>query len=115
MSTTTTATGLTKPSGTDPFTRSVLNTNSDLIDKQAIVLGLAAAFYGTLTKGAMVFDGSGNPQSQTISGPNGLTGSVTYTITSSQITEVLSITAPTAFSLTKTINTSTLAETWAVS
>lgn len=111
----TTVLGLSKPLGTEPFSRSILNANSDKIDKTAITLALMAAYYGTITKGALVYDANGNPQSQSISGPNGLTGSITWTFTDTQITETLSITAPVAFSLTKTYNLTNLSETWQVS
>jgi hypothetical protein len=115
MSTTTPIAGLTKPDGLDAFARSVLNANSDKIDKQFLVLGLMAAYYGTLTKGAVVFSG-GNPSSQSISGPGGITGSMTWSgWGTNTITETLSITAPFALSITKTYNLTNLSETWAVS
>lgn len=107
--------GLQKPAGADPFTRSILNYNNDKIDKQVIALGLMAAYYGSLTKGSLTFDINGNPQSQSVTGPSGLTGSITWTFTDTQITETLAITAPIAFSLTKTYNLVDLSETWEVS
>jgi len=110
----TTVLGLSKPAGTEPFSRSVLNANSDKIDKTAITLALMAAYYGTITKGEIEYDDSGNPQSQSITGPGGLTGSITWTFSANQITETLSITAPVAFSLTKTYNLTDLSETWEV-
>ena len=115
MSTATTLIGLTKPAGTEPFARSVLNTNNDVIDKNMVALALCAAAYGTVTKGALVKDVNGKPASQTISGPNGLTGSMTWSFTSTTITETLSITAPTAFSVIKTFDKTDLSETWVVS
>ena len=106
--------GLLKPVGDDPFTRSTFTDNMDTLDKMAIALAFAAVAYGagTVTKGAMVFDGSGYPQRQAISGPNGLTGSITWSFTATTITETLSITAPVAFSVTKTVTLSNLSETW---
>lgn len=114
MSTATTLIGLTKPAGTEPFARSVLNTNNDVIDKNMVALALCAAAYGTVTKGALVKGANGKPQSQTISGPNGLTGSMTWSFTDTTITETLSITAPTAFSVIKTFDKTDLSETWVV-
>lgn len=108
--------GLGKPVGTEPFVRSTLNANSDKIDKQVFVLGLMAAYFGTLSKGPLVKSGiTGKPESQAISGPGGLTGSITWTFSASQITETLSITAPTAFSITKTVDLTDLSEEWTVS
>lgn len=111
----TTLTGLAKPAGSEPFARSILNNNMDIVDKNVVVLALVAAAYGAITKGPLVYDANGNPQSQSISGPNGLTGSITWTFSDTQITETLSITAPVAFSVTKTYNLTNLSETWAVS
>ena len=53
MSTATTLIGLTKPAGEEPFARSILNTNNDVIDKNMVALALCAAAYGTVTKGNM--------------------------------------------------------------
>lgn len=104
-----------KPAGTEPFSRTILNGNSDIVDKNMIALALCAVAYGAVTKGALVKDGNGHPQSQTISGPNGLAGSMTWSFTATTITETLSITAPTAFSVVKTFNKSDLSESWVVS
>jgi len=114
LSTATTLIGLTKPAGDEPFARSILNGNMDKVDKNMITLALCAAAYGAVTKGALVKDGNGKPSSQTISGPNGLTGSMTWSFTSTTITETLSITAPVAFSVVKTVTLATLAETWTI-
>lgn len=109
--------GLLKPVGDDPFTRSTFTDNMDDIDKTAIALAFAAVAYGsgTVTKGAMVFDDNGYPLQQAISGPNGLTGSITWSFTATTITETLSITAPVAFSVTKMVTLSNLSETWTFS
>jgi len=115
MSTSTTLTGLTKPAGTEPFARSILNTNMDVVDKNMVALALCAVAYGAVSKGALVKDANGKPQSQTISGPNGLAGSMTWSFTSTTITETLSITAPTAFSVVKTVTLADLSEEWTVS
>lgn len=114
MPTFTTLTELIKPVNDEPFARSILNNNSDKIDKNFIVLALCAAAYGAINKGAIVFDVNGKPQSQTINGPNGLTGSITWSFTSTTITETLSITAPVAFSVTKTVTLADLSESWTV-
>jgi len=111
LSTPTTVLGLTKPVGTEPFARSILNDNADKIDA-ALIDALISGTCDGITKGAMVFDANGNPQSQAISGPNGLTGSITWSFTSTTITETWSITAPVARTKTKTITLATLAETW---
>ena len=111
----TTAIGLSKPSsGTEPFTRSLMNANSDLIDKNLILAAFAGALYGTFSKGAMYING-GVPVSQSLAGPNGLVGKCVWTFTVSQITEAYQFTAPSAFTLTRTINLTNLAETWGAS
>lgn len=112
----TTLIGLDKPVGTEPFVRSILNGNMDDIDKSMVALAFCAIVYGsgTITKGAISYSG-GKPASQSISGPNGLTGTITWSFTSSTITETLSITAPIAFSITKTVTLSNLSETWVFS
>lgn len=115
MSTTTTLIEMVKPTGTEPYSREILNDNSDIVDKNLIALTLCAVAYGAITKGALVFDANGNPQSQTISGPNGLAGSITWSFTATTITETLSITAPTAFSVVKTLTLADLSESWTVS
>lgn len=115
MSTVTTLTELIKPDGTEPFTRSILNTNNDTIDKNMVALALCAIAYGAVTKGALVKDVNGKPASQTISGPNGLAGSMTWSFTATTITETLSITAPMAFSVVKTVTLADLSEVWTVS
>lgn len=108
---------LNEPDGTDPFARSTFNTNMELLDKMAIAMSLLGTGYaaGTITKGAMSFDGNGDPQSQTISGPNSLAGTITWSFTATAITETLSITAPDAWSVVKTVTLATLAETWTFS
>jgi len=106
---------LDKPVGTEPFARSTVNGNMDDIDKNLISFAFAGIPAVAYSKGAMVFDGSGNPQSQTISGPNGLTGSITWSFTASTITTTLSITAPTTFSVVNTLTIATLAETTTIS
>jgi len=113
----TTLMSLVKPTGTESFTRSILNDNMDSIDKNMVAMSFIATAYGsgTVTKGAVVFDGDGKPQSQTISGPNGLTGSIIWSFTETTITETLSITAPTAFSVVKTVTLADLSEVWTVS
>lgn len=113
----TTLTELDKPAGTEPFARSILNGNMDAIDASMIALMFCAVAYGagTVTKGAMVLDGDGNPSSQSINGPNGLAGSMTWSFTATTITETLSITAPVTFTVTKTVTLSDLSETWAFS
>jgi hypothetical protein len=111
MSTTTTVLGLTKPDGTEPFARSILNDNADKMDA-ALIDALISGTCDGVMKGDMVFDANGNPQSQPISGPNGLTGSITWSFTSTTITETWSITAPVARTKIKTITLATLAETW---
>ena len=103
-----------KPAGNEPYSRAILNGNFDIADKQFIVLALCTAVYGAITKGAIVFDENGNPQSQSISGENGLAGSIIWSFTSTTITETLSITAPTAFSVTKTITLEDFSEEWVV-
>ena len=103
MSTETTLLELVKPDGPDPFARSILNDNVDIIDKHAII---AFAFNDTpwpgLSKGALVKDVNNKPASQTIAGPNSLAGSMTWSFTATTITETLSITAPTAWSVVRT-------------
>lgn len=113
----TTLLGLDKPVGTEPFSRLILNGNFDGVDKSMIALAFCAVAYGdgTVTKGAITFDSDGNPSSQSISGPNGLAGSMTWSFTATTITETLSITAPVAFSITKTVTLSDLSETWTFS
>jgi len=115
LSTLTTLIGLTKPVGTEPFARSILNDNNDKIDKNMVAIAFCAVAYGSVTKGALVKDVNGKPASQTISGPNGLAGSMTWSFTATTITETLSITAPTAFSVIKTFDKTDLSETWVVS
>ncbi len=111
MSAETTLLGLAKPAGSEPFARSVINGNMDIVDKFAIC---AYAFnnipYPGLSKGVMSFDGNGKPSSQSISGPNGLTGSMTYSFTDTTITETLSITAPSSWSVTRTTTIADLSE-----
>jgi len=76
---------------------------------------LIGMFSGNVTKGAITFDGSNRPISQTITG-TGLTGTTTWNWSvATQCTEVLSITTPIALTITKVINLTTLAETWTVS
>lgn len=54
MSTATTLIGLTKPDpGTEPFTRSILNDNSDTVDKNMVAMAFCAVAYGSVTKGNM--------------------------------------------------------------
>lgn len=105
---------LSKPEGIEPFSRAILNDNSDNLDKQFLAMAFIASCYGPVTKGPIVFVNS-KPQSQSISGPNGLTGSIIWSFTSTTITETLSIIAPIALSVTKTITLSNLSETWTVS
>jgi len=115
LSTLTTLIGLTKPVGTEPFARSILNDNNDKIDKNMVAMAFCAIAYSSVTKGALVRDINGKPASQAISGPNGLAGSMTWSFTSTTITETLSITAPTAFSVIKTVTLADLSEAWTVS
>jgi len=76
---------------------------------------LIGMFSGNVTKGAVTFDGSNRPISQTITG-TGLTGTITWNWSvANQCAETLSITAPIALTVTKVINLTTLAETWTVS
>lgn len=108
---------LQEPVGDEPFVRSLLNGNMNGIDKAFIALMFCAVAYGsgTVNKGAMSFDEDGNPASQSISGPNGLTGTMTWSFSETTITETLSITDPIAFSVTKTITLSDLSEEWTFS
>ena len=97
--------GITEPTDNDPYSRQLLIDNMRLINKLGII---AFAFldlpWDGCAKGAMVFDTNNKPSSQAITGPNGLVGSMTWSFTSTTITETLSITAPVefAFSITKT-------------
>jgi len=76
---------------------------------------LIGMFTSNITKGAVTFDGSNRPISQSISG-TGLTGTTAWNWSvSNQCTETLSITAPFSLTVTKVINLTTLAETWTVS
>ena len=76
---------------------------------------LIGMFSGNVTKGAITFDGNGNPISQSITG-TGLTGTTTWNWSvATQVTETLSITTPIALTVVKVINLTTLAETWTVS
>lgn len=104
-----------KPSGEESFSRAILNSNYDIVDKNMIALALCAVTYGAVTKEALVKDVNGKPSSQTISGPNGLEGSMTWSFTATTITETLSITSPTAFTIVKTYNLTDLSEEWTVS
>ena len=76
---------------------------------------LIGMFSGNVTKGAITFDGNGDPTSQTITG-TGLTGTTTWNWSVvGQCTETLSITVPIALTITKVINLTTQAETWTIS
>jgi len=75
---------------------------------------IAYAFVGIpwpgCSKGELIKDGNSRPQSQTISGPNGITGSMTFSFATNTITETLSITAPDAWSVIKTTDRTDLSE-----
>lgn len=115
MSTSTTFLGLINPDGDDPFSRAVLNGNNDTIDKNMIALVFSGLPYANLTYGAMTFDSNGDPQIQSFSGANGLTGSIAWTWGANSVTKTFSITAPTAFSVVETVNLDTFAKTVEVS
>jgi len=51
---------------------------------------------GTITFGTLIRDETNRPQSQTISGPNGLEGSIVWSFNANTITTTVSITAPVA-------------------
>jgi len=111
LSTVTTLTGLVKPAGTEPFARSILNTNMDTVDKNLIMLLMGGVPYANFTIGDMVFDGNGMPQSQAFSNNNGLAATVTYSWTDTTLTMTISQTAPDVASETITINLNTLGGT----
>ena len=111
MSTVTTLTELIKPAGTEPFARSIINNNSDTIDKNMMMFLMGGVPYADFTIGDMVFDGNGMPQSQAFSNSNGLSATVTYSWTSTTCTITISQTAPTTASETITINLDTLGGT----
>lgn len=102
---------LTKPAGTDSFTRTAFNNNMDIIDLFGFIgycfLGIP---WPDCSKGAVVKNAENKPESQTVSGPNGLTGSMTWSFTATTIAETLSITAPITSSITKTTTRADLSE-----
>lgn len=106
----TTVLELDKPVGTESFARSTINGNMDTIDKLAIIAYVFGDVpYPGLSKGAVSYTG-GKPSSQDISGPNGLAGTTSWVFTSTTATQTLSITAPTAWSVTKTTTISDQSE-----
>jgi hypothetical protein len=117
MSLYTTLVGLFKSEPDEPWSREMLNNNVDLIDTHTIGLLFAGVPFANCTKGALILDSDGNPQSQAFTGPNGLVGSVTWTFTATTITETLSITAPIEMikTITKTVALADLSEEWTVS
>ena len=106
---------LDKPVSAESFSRSVINGNMDLIDQDLVAFAFMGVPYAAYTKAAMVFDANGNPQSQVIAGPNGLTGSIIWSFTATTITQTLAITAPVAYSVVNTINLVDLSESTTVS
>lgn len=115
MSLLSTLIGLVKPAGSEPYSLTILNNNIDKIDQNLIAFAFSGIPYVNCSKGALVKNANGKPQSQSISGPNGLTGSMTWSFTSETITETLSITSPTTFTVVKTVTLSDKSETWTVS
>jgi hypothetical protein len=108
LSSSTSLLGLTEPTGTEPFTRSVLNANSVLTDKAMVALMFFGAPFasGTISFGALTKAG-GKPSSQSFTGPNGLVGTIAWSYTSNTNTTTVSITAPTAFTITGTFTKAT--------
>jgi len=105
-----TSLGLAKPEGTDQFTRSLLNANSDLIDWHLVFLAVTSGGmpYADINYGEVAFDEDGNPESQEVTGPGGLAGTITWSFAANQVTTVYSFTAPEGKSLTITTDLDTL-------
>ena len=108
-------TGLKKPSSGESLVRTTFSNNMDAIDQNMLVLALCAAAYGELNKGPLARNSIGKPESQEFSSPLGLRGNITWSFTSTAITETLSVTAPFSMTLTKTINIPDFSERWVVS